>query len=83
MMSEKKCSDKRRLMKELQASKRRNFPQRRVIVCGCDDLWQANLVDMHPYTWFNRDYHYIFTIIDVSKHAWAVSLKAKKWWKLH
>jgi len=33
---------------------------------------------MRSYTRFNRGYHYIFTIIDVlSKHAWAVPLKAK------
>ncbi|XP_011697575.1 PREDICTED: uncharacterized protein LOC105455734, partial [Wasmannia auropunctata] len=33
---------------------------------------------MRPYTRFNRGYHYILTVIDVlSKHAWAVPLKAK------
>jgi len=78
MMSEKKSSDKRRLVKELHAPARRNFPRRRVIVCGCDDLWQADLVDMRSYTRFNRGYHYILTIIDVlSKHAWAVPLKGE------
>ncbi|XP_018397710.1 PREDICTED: uncharacterized protein LOC108775754 [Cyphomyrmex costatus] len=33
---------------------------------------------MRPYTRFNRGYHYILTVIDVlSKHAWAIPLKAK------
>jgi len=33
---------------------------------------------MRPYTWFNKGYHYILTIIDVlSKYAWAVPLKTK------
>jgi len=33
---------------------------------------------MHPYSRFNRGYHYILTVIDVlSKYAWAVLLKSK------
>jgi len=33
---------------------------------------------MHPYSRFNKGYHYILTIIDVlSKYAWAVSLRSK------
>jgi len=80
MMSEKKSFEKRRLMNELHALARRNFPRRRVIVWGYNDLWQADLVEMHPYTRFNKVYHYILTIIDVlSKYACAraVPLKTK------
>lgn len=79
-MSEKKInsSEKRRLVEELHAPARRNFPRRRVIVRGYDDLWQADVVEMRPYTRFNGGYHYILTVIDVlSKHAWAVPLKTK------
>ncbi|XP_011684314.1 PREDICTED: uncharacterized protein LOC105447805 [Wasmannia auropunctata] len=47
-------------------------------VCGYDDLWQADVVEMRPYMRFNRGYHYILTVIDVlSKHAWAIPLKVK------
>ncbi|XP_036148461.1 uncharacterized protein LOC118647521 [Monomorium pharaonis] len=71
-------SEKQLLVEELHAPARRNFPRRRVIVCGYDDLWQADVVEMRSYTRFNRGYHYILTVIDVlSKHAWAVLLKAK------
>jgi len=71
-------SEKRRLVEELHAPARRNFPRRRVIVRGYDDLWQADIVEMRPYSRFNRGYHYILTVIDVlSKHAWAVPLKSK------
>lgn len=71
-------SEKRQLVQELHAPARRNFPRRHVIVRGYDDLWQADVVEMRPYTRFNRGYHYILTIIDVlSKHAWAVPLKSK------
>lgn len=79
-MSEKKInsSEKGRLVEELHAPARRNFPRRRVIVRGYDDLWQADVVEMRPYTRFNGGYHYILTVIDVlSKHAWAVPLKTK------
>ena len=74
----KKSSEKRQLVDELHAPARRNFPRRRVIVCGYDDLWQADMVEMRPYSRFNGGYHYILTVIDVlSKHAWAVPLKTK------
>jgi len=46
----KKSSEKHQLVNELHAPARRNFSQRRVIVWGYDDLWQADLVEMRPYT---------------------------------
>jgi len=75
-MSEKKVP--RRLVNELHAPARRNFPRRHVTVWGYDNLWQANLVEMRPYMRFNRGYYYFLTVIDVlSKYAWAVPLKCK------
>jgi len=71
-------AEKRQLVKELHAPARKNFPRRHVIIRGYDDLWLANIIEMHPYSCFNKDSHYIFTIIDVlSKYAWAVPLKSK------
>ena len=71
-------SEKRRLVEELHASARKNFPRRHVIVRGYDDLWQADIVEMIPYSRFNKGYHYILTVIDVlSKYAWAIPLKSK------
>jgi len=33
---------------------------------------------MHPYSRFNKGYHYILTVIEVlSKYAWAIPLKSK------
>src|SRR5580765_5667788 len=70
--------ERRQLVNELHAPARKNFPRRHVIVRGYDDLWQADIVEMRPYSRFNRGYHYILTVIDVlSKHAWAVPLKSK------
>ena len=70
--------EKRQLVNELHAPARKNFPRRHVIVRGYDDLWQADIVEMRPYSRFNRGYHYILTVIDMlNKHAWAVPLKSK------
>jgi len=64
--------EKRRLVEELHAPKRKNFPRKRVIIRRYDDLWQADIVEMHPYSRFNKGYHYILIVIDVlSKYAWA------------
>ncbi|XP_012056381.1 PREDICTED: uncharacterized protein LOC105619472 [Atta cephalotes] len=71
-------SERRRLVEELHAPARRNFPRRHVIVQGYDDLWQADIVEMRPYSGFNRGHHYILTVIDVlSKYAWTVPLNSK------
>lgn len=70
--------EKQRLVKELHTPARRNFPRRRVIVRGYDDLWQADLVDMCGYARYNKGYNYILTVINVmSKYAWAIPLKTK------
>jgi len=51
---------------------------RKDTVHGYNDLWQADVIEMRPYTRFNRGYHYIFTVIDVlSKHAWTEPLIVK------
>ncbi|XP_036146611.1 uncharacterized protein LOC118646874 [Monomorium pharaonis] len=71
-------NERQQLVEELHAPARKNFPRRRVIVHGYDDPWQADIVEMIPYSRFNRGYHYILTVIDVlSKHAWAIPLKSK------
>ncbi|XP_036146974.1 uncharacterized protein LOC118647008 [Monomorium pharaonis] len=71
-------SEKRRLVEELYALARKNFPRRHVIVRGYDDLWQADIVEIIPYSRFNKGYHYILTVIDVlSKYAWTIPLKSK------
>jgi len=63
-------AEKRRLVEELHAPARKNFPRRHIIVQGYNDLWQADIVEMHPFSRFKKDYHYILTVIDVlSKYA--------------
>ncbi|KAL6417674.1 hypothetical protein ACFW04_014400 [Cataglyphis niger] len=70
--------EKRRLVEELHAPARTNFPRRRVAVRGYDDLWQADVVEMRPYARLNKGHNYILTVIDaLSKYAWAAPLKSK------
>lgn len=65
-------------MNELHKPARKNFPRRRVIIKGIDDLWQIDLVEMCTYESENKGYRYLLTIIDTfSKYAWAVPIKSK------
>ena len=60
---------KRQLIEDLHAPARRHVPRRRVIVHGYDDLWQADIVGMRPYSRFNQGHHYILTVIDVPEQV--------------
>ncbi|KMQ82264.1 maverick integrase, partial [Lasius niger] len=72
MLEKKNTSEKQQLVEELHAPVRKNFPRRRVIVRGYDNLWQADVVETRPYARFNKGHNYILTVIDVlSKYAWA------------
>ena len=66
------------VVKELHTPARQNYRRRKFIVRGLDKTWQADLVEMQPYTRENNGYRYMLTVIDVfSKHAWAVPVKQK------
>lgn len=72
-------SEKAGLVEELHKGVRKNFPRRYVTIKGLHDLYQADLVEMIPYSDENDDYKYLLTIIDTfSKRAWAFPLKSKK-----
>lgn len=69
---------KSQVVDELHRSVRKNFIRRRVIQKGIDDLWQADLVELQPYSDKNKGYRYLLTVIDTfSKFAWAIPLKRK------
>jgi transposase InsO family protein len=43
-----------------------------------DETWQADLVEMIPYSRENNGYNYLLTVIDIfSKYAWARPIKRK------
>jgi len=69
---------KRDIAIELHKPSRKNFVRRRVNVYGKNDLWQADLVEMIPYSKKNKGYKYILCVIDCfTKFAWTVPLKSK------
>lgn len=63
---------------ELHRQVRKNFKRRRVIVKNSHDLYQADLVEMIPYSRINKGFKYILTMINCfTKFAFAVPLKSK------
>jgi hypothetical protein len=63
---------------ELHRPARKNYPRRKVTLKGLNDLYQADLVEMQPYSKANNGYKYIMTMINcLSKFAFAVPLKTK------
>ena len=66
------------LANELHKPRKVQFERRRVQVKHIDQIWSADLVDMHAFSRQNRGYKYILTIIDVfTKYAWVSPLKTK------
>jgi len=69
---------KRTVVNELHKPARKNFKRRRTIVKGLHDLFQADLVEMIPYSKVNKSFKYILVVINAfSKFAWAKPLKTK------
>lgn len=69
---------KRGIVKELLRAARRNYPRRKVILKGLNDLWQIDLIDYIKYSSENRGYKYILVAIDCfSKFVWLQPLKNK------
>ena len=69
---------KKQLTKELLRPKRNRFPRRSVYVKNVDEIWTADLMDVHRFARVNRGYKYILVVLDVfSRFAWARPLKTK------
>ena len=66
------------LASELHKPARKNYPRRQTITFGINDLWQADLVEMHELASKNKKYNYMLTVIDTfSKQAFAIPIKNK------
>ncbi|CAI6357498.1 unnamed protein product [Macrosiphum euphorbiae] len=69
---------KREIAYELHKPARKNFTRRRVNVYGKNDLWQADLVEMIPYSKINGGYKYFLVVIDCyTKFSWSIPLRNK------
>lgn len=69
---------KKEIVSELHKPARKNFPRRKVVMKGIDNLWQIDLVEMNKFSKSNKGFNYLLTVICVfSKFAWAVPVKRK------
>jgi transposase InsO family protein len=69
---------KREIAFELHRPSRKNYIRRIVNVYGKNDLWQADLVEMIPYSKQNAGFKYILCVIDCfTKFAWCIPVKSK------
>lgn len=70
--------ERRQVVNELHKPARKNFPRRRVITKGIDDLWQADLVELGAYYKENNNFRFLLVVIDTfSKFSWVSPLKNK------
>ena len=66
------------LAEELYKTVTRNFQRRRVNVNSIDEIWAADLIDMHASSKDNNGIKYLLTVIDIfSKFVCIVRLKRK------
>jgi hypothetical protein len=69
---------KKQVVDEIHKQARINFPRRRVIVKSLNDLFQADLVEIIPFSSENNGFKYILVVINCfSKFVWAFPLKTK------
>lgn len=69
---------KSEVINELHKPARINFPRRNTILKGVNDLYQADLIEVQPYSRFNKGFRYILTFINCfTKVADAAPLKDK------
>ena len=67
------------LATELHKPFKRNFPKRRVLSNGIDEIWAADLVEMGKFSKWNKGIRYLLMVIDVfSKFGWIEPLKDKR-----
>ena len=70
---------KKDIINELHRMARVNFPRRRTVIKGMDDLWQTDLCEFIPYSKINNNFKYALIVIDCfSKFVWGRALKDKK-----
>lgn len=69
---------KQAIAREIHKPARVNYPRRAVTIKGLRDLWQADLIEMIPYSKQNKGYKYILAVINTfSKFGYVEPLKNK------
>lgn len=66
------------VVNELHKPARKNFPRRRTIIKGLNDLLQADLIEFIPHARVNKGHKYVLLVINCfSKYVWVMPLKSK------
>ena len=69
---------KRELAKELLAPRPKTFPRRKVYASKVNEIWTADLMDVHRYAAVNKGMTFILVVVDVySRFAFARGIKQK------
>jgi hypothetical protein len=55
---------KKQIVNELHKPARINFPRRNTVIKGINDLYQADLIEMKPFSKLNKGFKYILTFIN-------------------
>ena len=75
----KSAFDNEKLAEKLHKPSIRKFEKRTVYSGFKDNIWGADLADMHLISKFNKGFRFLLCVIDIfSKYAWVVPLKDKK-----
>ena len=71
--------ENQQLAEQLQKSIIRKFEKRKVYLSFKDNIWGADLGDMHLISRSNKGFRFLLCVIDIySKYAWVVPLKDRK-----
>lgn len=72
-------SIREKIARELHKPARRNFPRLKVTLKGLNDLFQADIIELIPYSRENKGFKYALTIINCfTKVGFALPLKSKQ-----
>ena len=68
-----------KLAEELHKPIIKKFKKRKLYSAFKDNIWGADLADMHLISKFNKGFRFLLCVINIfSKYAWVVPLKDKK-----
>ena len=78
-MSKKNNTNERIIIaNELHKRALKKFVRKHVKIVGIDDLWQADIFELIPYSKENNGYKYVLVVLDCfSKYLWIEKLKSK------
>ena len=77
-MKVEKINKKEEIAREIFSRVVKNFPQIQIVTHYKDECWSIDLIDRSSLAKYNKNYKFIFTIIDNhTKYAWAIPLHNK------